>query len=444
MTGREAALKALAAARKSGAWSEIYLKNLMQDGVLTGREAGLAYRICMGVLQNKTLCAYLIDSVSTIRLEKMQPMVADILLLSAYQLLLMDRIPPHAAVSEGVELCKKYGGARASGLVNAVLRRIAAMRGKPFEIRETGAKRLSILYSHPQWLVEMYMQRLGEDGCAALLAASNAPCPADLQVNTLKADTAAVQQALAAQGVDTCVHPWLPDCLCAVDFGNLTELSAFQNGQIYVQDAAARLAIRAAALRPGMRVIDGCAAPGGKSFSAAVDMRNTGHILSCDLHGKKLGQIASGAQRLGITIIETRAADGRVPASELVNTADAVLADVPCSGLGVIRKKPDIRWKDPVPLQALPDIQLAILKNLSTYVKPGGTLLYSTCTVLQRENEDVVRAFLSDAPFETVPLNLPGGISAPDGMVTLWPHIHGTDGFFICKLRRTDEREATR
>lgn len=172
MTGREAALKALAAARKSGAWSEIYLKNLMQDGVLTGREAGLAYRICMGVLQNKTLCAYLIDSVSTIRLEKMQPMVADILLLSAYQLLLMDRIPPHAAVSEGVELCKKYGGARASGLVNAVLRRIAAMRGKPFEIRETGAKRLSILYSHPQWLVEMYMQRLGEDGCAALLAAS--------------------------------------------------------------------------------------------------------------------------------------------------------------------------------------------------------------------------------------------------------------------------------
>ena len=436
MTGREAALKALAAGRRNGAWSEVFLKNLMRDEGLSVRESHLAYSICMGVLQNRTLCAYVIDSLSTVPLRKMQPMVADILLLSVYQLLFMDRIPPHAAVSEGVALCKKYGGTRAAGLVNAVLRR-AAEKGKTLlRIPETDVRRSSILYSHPQWLVDAYTQRLGSAGCESLLKASNAPCGTDLQVNTLKTDAAAALAELEMENVGARPHPWLPDCLCADDFGDITELSAFKNGHIYVQDAAARLAVCAADPKPGMTVIDGCAAPGGKSFSAAVAMKNEGRILSCDLHEKKLALIVSGAARLGITIIDTLAADGRVPVPELAASADVVIADVPCSGLGVIRKKPDIRWKDPQALEALPEIQLAIVKNLSAYVRPGGVLVYSTCTVLRRENEDVVRAFLQTAPFDLQPLSLPGGIAAPEGMLTLWPHVHGTDGFFICRMRR--------
>jgi 16S rRNA (cytosine967-C5)-methyltransferase len=436
MTGREAALKALAAARKNGAWSDIYLDHLARSGVLSGKEVRLAYRICLGVLQNRTLCIYVIDRVSSVPFRKMQPLVADVLLVSVYQLLFMDRIPSHAAVSEGVELCKKYNGTRAAGLVNAVLRRVAEQGVELLQVQAQGVQRLSLLYSHPLWLVDLYTKRLGLEGCEALLSASNTPCCTDLQVNTLKTDATAELDALLAEHVAVSAHPWLRNCLCAEDIGNIAELSAFKNGHIYVQDAAARLAVCAADLKPGMMVIDGCAAPGGKSFAAAIDMKDQGHIISCDLHAKKLPQIVSGAARLGIKCIETCAVDGRTPVSEWTQKADAVLADVPCSGLGVIRKKPDIRWKDPKPLEALPAIQLAILKNLSAYVKPGGTLLYSTCTVLQRENEDVVLAFLKTAPFDLQPFVLPGGFQAPDGMITLWPHIHGTDGFFICRMRR--------
>ena len=187
-----------------------------------------------------------------------------------------------------------------------------------------------------------------------------------------------------------------------------------------------------------MRVLDACAAPGGKSFAAAMQMRDQGCMISCDIHENKWKRIRAGAERLGLACISTRTMDARRPDADLTGAMDIVLADVPCSGLGVIRKKPEIRFKDPAELERLPGIQRDILAGLAPCVKPGGVLVYSTCTVLARENEDVVRGFLRTHPEfspEAFSLPLPGADTA-DGMFTFWPQKHGTDGFFVCKLRR--------
>ena len=261
--------------------------------------------------------------------------------------------------------------------------------------------------------------------------------PACLQVNTLKTTPDALAASLRADGIETQLHPWLPDALLCRG-GNLAAARAFADGWFYVQDAAAHCAALAAGVRPGMRVLDACAAPGGKSFAAAVQMYDQGCMISCDIHENKWKRIRAGAERLGLTCISTRTMDARRPDADLIGAMDVVLADVPCSGLGVIRKKPEIRFKDPAELARLPAIQRDILTGLAPCVKPGGVLVYSTCTVLARENEDVVRDFLHTHPefsAEAFSLPLPGADTA-DGMFTFWPQEHGTDGFFVCKLRR--------
>jgi len=220
--------------------------------------------------------------------------------------------------------------------------------------------------------------------------------------------------------------------------GDLEKLEAYGSGSFYIQDSAARMAVEAAAVKAGDKVLDCCAAPGGKSFAAAIAMGGMGSILSCDIHAHKAELIASGATRLGLTNITAKQQDATQQVARWVDAMDVVLCDVPCSGLGIIRKKPDIRYKDLRETEALPELQLKILINQAFYVKPGGTLLYSTCTVLKRENEDVVKAFLESRPdFYTEPLVLPEVFPKNDtGMLTLIPGEHDTDGFFICRLRR--------
>ena len=245
---------------------------------------------------------------------------------------------------------------------------------------------------------------------------------------------------LEADHVEAEPHPWLENCLLLHRTGDLERLEAFQQGLFYVQDPASRLSVLAAGAKPGMKVLDCCAAPGGKSFAAAIAMENQGEIVSCDLHPHKKKLIQAGADRLGLTIISPKTADGKVFRPEWENAFDLVLVDAPCSGLGVIRKKPDIRYKDPAPLADLPAVQLDILRNAARYVKPGGTLMYSTCTLLYRENGEVVETFLAENnsyKAEAFPLPGPVGL-VQSGRVTLWPHRHGTDGFFISKMRREE------
>lgn len=430
----------LAACERQGAWSDGYLKRMLRERHLDSRDAALATRLCFGVLQNRMLLDWHLASFCSSPLNKLDLNVLCSLRIAAYQLLFLDKIPASAAVNEAVNLTKKYcRNPRAAGMVNGILRSMLRQETLAGPVGRDEIETLSIQFSHPRWLVEKFVDVLGFDGAKALLAADNDQPPITAQINTSKISVERAMELLSAEGVDAQPHPWLPDCLILADTGNLERLSAFRDGLFYVQDCAARLAVTAAKLRPGQRVLDCCAAPGGKSFAAAVDMENGGEVVSCDIHPHKIKLLEAGRDRLGLTCIQPQLQSAAERREEWVEAFDAVITDVPCSGIGIIRKKPDIRYKDPEPLRGLPGVQKAILDNCSAYVKPGGVLIYSTCTLLRDENEDVVLDFLARHPeFEAEPLdiNVAGG---GQSMLTFWPHIHGTDGFFAARLRRKEE-----
>ena len=439
MNARETALLTLDACEKQGAWSNVHLKKAIRADGLDRRDAALASRLCFGVLQNKLLLDFYIGKFSTVKPEKLEPRVRQTLRLGLYQLLFLDKVPEHAAVNESVALARRYSrNPRSAGLVNAVLR--AFLRQKDALPAVEGKDRvetLSLRYSHPRWLAESFVSRLDMEEAEALLRLNNEQPPTCVQVNTLQTTFEALAEALRGSEAEAQPHPWLKNCLLLSGTGDLEKLDSFQNGDFYVQDAASRLAVLACGVKPGGRVLDACAAPGGKSFAAAIQMENEGEVVSCDIHPHKIRLIQAGAARLGLTCVHAREQNAREFVQEWEGAFDAVLADVPCSGLGIIRKKPDIRYKDPKPMEGLPAVQRSILDNVSRYVKPGGVLLYSTCTLLQRENEDVVAAFLEAHPeFVLAPFTLPGSVGACGGSITLWPQRHGTDGFFVAKMRR--------
>lgn len=430
---RQAALEALVRCRRDNAWSGDTLDSIIRRGGLDRRDAALASRLCLGVLQNDKLCDYYIGCYTDAKLE---PVVRDILRLGVYQLLFLSRIPARAAVSETVELCRRNRCERAAGLVNAVLRRTAENRDNLPSIPDEGTSEyLSLRYSHPQWLCAYLVDRKGYAFAEAFLRKNNEPPGLFLHVNTLKVGTEDYIRALDRSGISYRL-PGPAGCL-ELDGGLAPELPGFEEGLFYVQDRAARIAVEIAAPEASMRVLDACACPGGKSFAAAIRMENTGSILSCDIHGKKLQRLEQGAERLGIDIIQTRTMDARVFAPELEAAFDLVIADVPCSGLGVIAKKPEIRRKDQESLRGLPEIQYAILENLSRYVRPGGALLYSTCTILEEENEQIARRFLEKHTSFNAEAFSVCGMQSENGIYTFWPNIDGTDGFFAAKLRRT-------
>jgi len=436
MTARDAALIALDRCTRDGAWSGLSIDNIIKKAELDRRESSLASRLVLGVLQNINLCDYYIDLYCSKAPDKLESRVLNVLRLGVYQLLFLDKIPVSAAVNESVLLCKKNGLARASGLVNAVLRRIAENKANLPEIPGKGtAEHLAIKYSHPAWLTDKLILDYGYDFAEGFFKANNMPAGLCIQLNTLKTTVDSYINALEDMAIKYKLADELPGCIL-LEGGNVTQLPGYDEGHFYVQDKAARTAVAIADPKPGMHVLDCCSAPGGKSFSAAIAMENKGSILSCDIHEKKLRLINSGAERLGIGIITTKARDAREDDKEMSSLFDVVIADVPCSGLGVIRKKPEIRNKTYQELSGLPKIQKDIIERVSGFVKPGGILLYSTCTILKEENECVVQEFLEKHnEFEYVDFNI-GKVNSVNGMYTFWPHIDSTDGFFAAKLRR--------
>lgn len=436
MSARKEALAVLTACRVRGAWADAALSAHLKE--LSPADAGLCSRIVYGVIQNETLLDFYLSGFCSQRLDHLQPPLADVLRIGAYQILFLDRVPDNAAVHTAVELAKHSGRSQAAGLVNAVLRRLCREKEHlPAIPNQDAATYLSIRYSHPKWLVRRLLALLGREGAESFLANSNCHPPSAAQVNTCRCSPGAAAKALEAEGIQTEPHPWLSDCLLLQGAGDLERLLAFQEGRIYIQDPAARLAVLAAGPQSGSRVLDVCAAPGGKSFAAAISMEDRGEIVSCDLHKNKLKRIRDGAARLGLTSIRGEAADGRVFREEWRDGFDLVMVDAPCSGLGILRKKPDIRRKKADDLFTLPVIQSAILENAARYVRPGGILLYSTCTILPEENEGVTDAFLGIHPeFSRERFTLPGPAGEAAGQITLWPQIHGTDGFYICRMTR--------
>ncbi len=435
MGARETALHGLMACRKNGAWSNAVLKEYIQRDRLDPRDAALATRLCYGVLQNRARLDFYLKQLLTGKLRDLHPVVRDVLHLGLYQIYELDKIPDSAAVNEAVALTKQYGkNPRAAALVNAVLRNAVRTKGTLKEPVSYADR-----YSHPEELISLLKANLPKGTLEGMLAADNEAPQTVVQVNLQKTTTEDLVKALEQEGVSTRPHGWMENCLILSGTGNLEKLDAFQKGLFYVQDPASRLSIQCAGLsRETGRVLDCCAAPGGKSFAAAVAMEGKGQITSCDIYPHKVELIQKGATRLGFDNITAVCQDAAAFVPEWEQAMDAVIVDAPCSGLGIIRKKPDIRYKDLKPMQELPELQLRILSNQSRYVRPGGVLMYSTCTVLRRENEEVAAAFLKEHPdFYPEKLKLPGPFPENEtGMLTLIPGMYDTDGFFICRMRR--------
>ena len=435
MGARETALNALIACRKSGAWSNGVLKEYLQRDRLDSRDAALAARLCYGVLQNRQKLDFYLQQLLTGRVKNLHPAVRDILHLGLYQIYELDKIPDSAAVNESVTLAKKYNrNPKAAALVNGVLRNAVRSRGQLKEPESYADK-----YSHPDALISLLKANLPKGKLEPMLIADNGSPETVAQVNTLRTTASQLLQQLEKEGVTAKPHGWMRDCLILSGTGSMEKLPSFREGLFYVQDPAAKLSVLCAKLpKENIQLLDCCSAPGGKSFAAAIAMEGHGQITSCDVHAHKTALIAGGAARLGLSNITVRQQDATENVPEWVETKDVVIADVPCSGLGIIRKKPDIRYKDLEEMKALPALQLAILENQSTYVKKGGVLLYSTCTVLRAENEDVVAAFLAKHnDFYLEPLDLPAIFPKNEsGMLTLIPGEYDTDGFFISRLRR--------
>ena len=434
---RLAALTFLEKCRRAEAWSDAVLGSVMDSAKLDGRDRGLCTAICYGVMQNRILLDHSVAAYSSVKLNKLEPKVLDILRISAYQLLFMDRIPVSAAVNEAVKLTKKLGYTRASGFVNAVLRKISANKDTLLEPKgKSEIERISVKYSHPEALTQYFASLIGEEECEELLKCHNGNVPVSIMTNTLKTDREALLAAFVEKGLEAEKHPYLDRCILVKDTGAVSALPGFKEGHFYVQDEAAFMSVLAAQPQKGEKILDVCSAPGGKSFAAAI-ISGGATVTSCDIHENKLKRIEESAERLGIENHSTRAADGRVFIPGFEEAFDLVIADVPCSGLGVIRKKPDIRYKDMASFDGLCPIQLDILINASRYVAPGGRILYSTCTVRPEENGKIVEAFLQEnSGFIPEDFTLPGLGESSNGMMQLWPHRHGTDGFFIAKLRR--------
>lgn len=435
---REVALLALHATEKQGAWSDGVLKKMLTS--LDSRDSALATRLCFGVLQHRGLIDFYLGHFSKMPLKKMEYMVLLNLRMAVYQILFMDKIPHNASVDSAVNLTKKHcKNPKAGGMVNGILRNfIRQLDSLPALPENPPLERLSIQYSHPLWLVELFSKELPFEELELLLQANNRLVPITAMINTVISSKKEVIASLERENVTVESHPFLENALILSHTGNIKELSAFTEGLFYVQDPASRLAVEATGVEAGQKVLDTCAAPGGKSMALAIKMSDQGSITSCDLHPHKKALISSAATRLQLKSITPETVNAKDFTAEYHQAFDLVFVDAPCSGLGVIAKKPDIRYKEEKQLLGLPNIQRDILENVSNYVKPGGALLYSTCTILARENQDVVMAFCENHPeFQLESFTLPqpfGEIS--QGYLTLYPHQQGTDGFFMAKLRK--------
>lgn len=437
-SAREAAARALFAVREEGAWSAPALRKYAAG--LSARDAALATALTGGVLQNRAMCDFYLAHFSAVKLKKLQPRILDLLRLAVYQMVWLDRIPNAAAVNESVELARRLCRAnrRTTGYLNGVLRALArSIDSLPQPDCATKAEYYSLRYSHPQWLTERYLEQFGLKQTRLLLEADNRPAPTVLRVNTLRADAAQVREELEQQGISVRPHPRIPDCMTVSGTGSLEKLPAFAEGRVTVQDGASQMSVYALTPKPDTRVLDCCAAPGGKSFLIAERMQDTGEVISCDVYPHKLKLIEEGAARLGLHNIRTRQQDAAQLRPEWEEQFDAVLCDVPCSGMGIIRKKPEIRYKDEAALRELPALQRAIVDNACRYVRTGGVLVYSTCTLFRCENEEIAEWFLRTHPeFEPEVFSLPVCDEPVNGFVTLLPHIHETDGFFVAKFRK--------
>ncbi len=414
---RETALRILLEITEKGAYADLAVKNGLAVSRLEKRDRALATSLAYGTVQNMRFIDYQIESVSARPLKSLTPAIREILRMAVYQIRFMDRIPPRAAVNEAVNMAKRHAYS-ASSYVNGVLRNILR-RG--FVLPEPIKERLAVEYSYPDFLVDVWLKRYGAVECEALLKAGNAVPPLSVRVNPLRAGLGEIESVCKAHKTAT------PYGLHIEEPSNIAETDMFRAGLLSIQDIGAQMASLMLDPHPGDRVLDMCAAPGGKTTHMAELMQNEGEILAWDIHGHKVELVRKNAARLGISIIRAETQDARALDTTRIGYYDKVMADVPCSGLGIIRKKPDIKWqKTAEDIGALTKTQAQILECAAKYVREGGDLLYCTCTINTAENEEIVDAFLAAHP----------EFSLFEPYRQLLPHKDNTDGFFMAKLRK--------
>ena len=422
-SARQAAFSALVRVEENASYSNITLDSILSDSSLSQRDKSFASELFYGVIEKKLLLDYNIAVNADRPLSKIDTRIAVILRMGIYQLFFMESVPASAAVNESVKLCSSEP------------RLPDSKKGKN--------KYYSVKYSCPEEIIKLWRKSYGDENTIGILDSLEGRPPLCVRVNTLKTNAAELKASLERSGVSAEYSDKLDDCLILGNTGAIEKLEQYEKGYFHVQDEASQLCCRLLAPEENDILLDVCSAPGGKSFTLAQLMKNKGKIISCDIYSSRLRLVESGAKRLSADIISTVEAD----ASELDMDikADRVLCDVPCSGLGIIRRKPELRYKTDLGLDSLPDIQYKILCSSAEHLKAGGVLVYSTCTLNPAENGENIRRFLREhEDFVPYKIKLPEGITRgmdePENELTLFPHITGTDGFFIAAVQRPVNR----
>lgn len=448
MNIREIVLDILLELEKNGGYVNVLLSDVLDKyDYLMPKEKAFIKRVTQGTVERRIQLDYVLNQISKVSVNKMKPLIRQLLRMSAYQMVFMDAVPDSAVCNEAVKLAKKRKFMSLQGYVNAVLRNLAAAINKQTISYPDASKEpvlyLSVMYSMPEWLAEHFMGAYGMEDTEKILAAflNEQPVTLRIEENLSEDRQNELIKAWGEKGVIVKKHPYLPYAVQIGKIDGVRNLPGYEEGLFMVQDVSSMLVVEAAGIKAGQTVIDVCASPGGKSLHAASKLAGTGKVLSFDLTESKVERLEENRRRMHGENMVCEACDARIANEKLYQLADVVLADVPCSGLGVIGKKQDIKYNvTPKSIEEITILQKDILKNVANYVKPGGVLMYSTCTINPAENEKMVEWFCDNFSFEPESMReyLPKPLkeAGANGMIQLLPGIHETDGFFFARLRR--------
>ena len=437
ITARRLAFHSLLKCYNDKKYSNIEIDSVIKKNNMDPREKALFTAIVYGVIEKRIMLDFIISVLAQRPVGKIEPAVMTSLEMGIYQILFFDRVPDSAACNESVEITKRISGLGAASFVNAVLRKTVRIKDSAEDIYKhlEGNEYKSIKYSVPVWMIEVFEKSYGAEKAEEILRNFEAKSYMTLRTNTLRTDRDALIKLLCDGGINAEPCGEVKNGIRLLRSASAEHLNSVCDGLYIVQDTASQLAVEKLDIQKGDFIIDCCACPGGKSISAAFCAENVGTVISMDLHKNKLSLIEKSASAMGIDIIKTMAHDGTSPLEDYIGKADKVICDVPCSGFGVIHKKPDIRHKLPVDIQRLPEVQYKILTASSRYLRPGGKLLYSTCTLNKCENDDITAKFLSENP------NFRRASGEAEGC-TLFPTVKDgiilNDGFFTDILERVE------
>ena len=439
MKAREIAYKVLLDIEKNKNYSNMAINKHFKDVKISNQDRGLATEIIYGVIENKYYIDYMIDKLSKVKTNKMEIYVKTLLRMGIYQIMFLNSISDYAAVNETVNLAKKKNS-KVSGFINGILRNVIRQKEEIGKVKtKDDVDYLAIKYSYDKWMIRNWMIQFGKEFTEELLEANNERPNIYLRTNTLKITRDELIKKLEKQNIKAEKVNVVEEAIKVEHLKDIENNNLYKEGLFTVQDVSSMLVGKVMNPKENSLVLDVCSAPGGKTTHMATLMNNTGQVVSRDIYDHKLKLIKAASKRLGLTNVDVEEFDGMKFDRESIGKFDYVLADVPCSGLGIIRRKPEIKYKEKEEFRQLPPIQKKILENASKYVKVGGTLIYSTCTIQDSENIDVVNEFLQkNKNFELVPIKEVNVDleNQEKGYMKIYPNVHNMDGFFISKLIR--------